>query len=250
MEEHEQNVCAVLQALQKAQLYINPNKTNLFCMEIDFLGHHISAWGAEADKKKVEWILSWPIPKSATETRGFPGLVRYIAAFLPSLADHTGILTELMTKDSEKNFLPWTQKYQDMFDAIKTIATGRECLTTINFDKMPDYKIFITTDASNKHSGAVLSFGPTWDSARPVAFDSMMFKGAELNYPIHEKELLAVIQALKKWRVDLLGSQFFIIRRWGILILRRTSRTGKCVGWNLCHNMMSKLFISRGRTTV
>ena len=70
VEEHEQNVCAVLQALQKAQLYINPNKTNLFCMEIDFLGHHISAWGAEADKKKVEWILSWPIPKSATETRG------------------------------------------------------------------------------------------------------------------------------------------------------------------------------------
>jgi len=65
-------------------------------------------------------------------------------------------------------------------------------------------------DTSNKWSGTVLSFGPTWDTAHPVAFDSMTFKGAELNYPVHEKELLAVIQALKKWQVDLLGSPFFI----------------------------------------
>ena len=48
-------------------------------------------------------------------------------------------------------------------------------------------------------SGAVLSFGETWELAKPVAFDSMTFKGAELNYPVHEKELLAIIRALKKW---------------------------------------------------
>jgi len=38
----------------------------------------------------------------------------------------------------------------------------------------------------------------------------MTFKGAELNYPIHEKELLAIIRALKKWHVDLLSSPFLI----------------------------------------
>jgi hypothetical protein len=68
----------------------------------------------------------------------------------------------------------------------------------------------LTTDASDKCSGAVLYFGPSWETARPIAFDSMTFKNAELNYPVHEKELLAVIHALKKWRVDLLGSPFFI----------------------------------------
>jgi hypothetical protein len=75
---------------------------------------------------------------------------------------------------------------------------------------MPDYKRFITTEASDKCSGAVLSFGPSWETPRPVAIDSMTFKNAELNYPVHEKELLAIICALKKWRVDLLGSPFFI----------------------------------------
>jgi hypothetical protein len=182
----------------------------LFCTEIDFLGHHISTRGIEADNKKVDRILNWPQPKNATEVRGFLGLVRYIAAFLPALADHSGVLSELTTKESERNFPLWAPKYQIAFDAIKTIVTSRDCLTTIDFTKMPDYKIFVTTDASDKCSGAVLSFGLSWESARPVAFDSMTFKKAELNYPVHEKELLAIIRALKKWRVDLLGSQFFI----------------------------------------
>ena len=136
--------------------------------------------------------------------------MQYVAAFLPALAEHTGVLTELTMKDSEKNFPLWRPKFQAAFDMIKAIVTGRECLTTIDFAKMPAYKIFVTTDASDKRSGGVLSFGPTWETARPVAFDSMTFKGAELNYPVHEKELLAVIRALKKWRVDLLGSPFLI----------------------------------------
>ena len=56
VEEHEQNVKAMLDALHKARLYVKTNKTNLFCTEIDFLGHHISSWGIEADNKKVDHI--------------------------------------------------------------------------------------------------------------------------------------------------------------------------------------------------
>lgn len=75
---------------------------------------------------------------------------------------------------------------------------------------MPNYKIFVTTDASDTGSGAILSFGPSYELARPVAYDSRSFKGAELNYPVHEKELLAIIRALSKWRTDLLGYRFEI----------------------------------------
>src|SRR5271168_625779 len=75
---------------------------------------------------------------------------------------------------------------------------------------MPDYKIYVTADASDTCSGAVLSFGPSWETSRPVAFYSSTFKDTELNYPVHEKELLAVIRALKKWRSDLVGSPFFV----------------------------------------
>ena len=85
----------------------------------------------------------------------------------------------------------------------------RECLTVIDHgDKSK--KIFLTTDASDTVSGAVLSFGETWESACPVVFDSMTFKAAELNYPVHEKELLAIMRALQRWKMDLISSEFFV----------------------------------------
>jgi RNase H-like domain found in reverse transcriptase len=56
----------------------------------------------------------------------------------------------------------------------------------------------------------VLSFRLTWETARPVAFDSLQLKATEKNYPTHKKELLAIVSALKKWRADLLGTHFYV----------------------------------------
>jgi hypothetical protein len=94
----------VFKALRKVKLYINPKKTNLLCTEINFLGHHISAKSIEADQSKVDKILSWPQPKSATQMRSFLGLVRYVSSFLLNLADHTATLSSLITKAADKNF--------------------------------------------------------------------------------------------------------------------------------------------------
>jgi len=224
LEEHVENVRSVMQALLNAKLYVNEKKTQLFCHEIKFLGHRISCAGIEADNSKVAKILEWPVPTSATETRQFLGLVRYLSAFLPKLAVHTGILNRLTGKEAERDFPPWTQAYQNAFDAIKSIVVSRECLTVIDHSKLDENKIFITTDASDKVTGAVLSFGPTWETARPVAFDSETLKGAELNYPVHEKELLAIVRALKKWKVDLLGSPVFVYTDHKTLLNFHTQR--------------------------
>ena len=193
-----------------AKLYCNKKKTKLFCFRVNFLGHTISQDGIEADEKKAKKIENWPVPTTATETRAFLGLVRYLNAFLPKLAVQSDILSVFTTKDAEKKFPEWLPKHQLAFDTIKAIVTSRECLTSINHENMGHNKIFVTTDASDRVSGAVLSFGPTWESARPVVFDSMTFKGPELNYPVHEKELLAIMHALRKWKVDLLGSEFLV----------------------------------------
>jgi RNase H-like domain found in reverse transcriptase len=129
-------------------------------------------------------------------------------AFLPNLTEHTAILTTLTTKASEKQFLKWTREHQEAFDSIKKIVVGRDCLTTIDFSQLPENKIYVTTDTSDTCSGALSLFGPSWETPWPVAFKSTTFKGAELNYPVYEKELLAIIRALKKWRTDLVGSTF------------------------------------------
>jgi RNase P subunit RPR2 len=192
-------VALVLEALRKAELYCSLKKSCLFATEIDFLGHHISAKGIEASTEKVERILNWPRPKSAKQVRQFLGIVCYIAAFLPQLAKHTTVLTPLTKKKCNTAFPQWSMKHQYAFKCIKALVVGRDCLTTINHEKPGDNKIFVTCDASKRRTGAVLSFGPTWKTARPVAFESRALGGAELNYPVHEQEMLAIVRALKKW---------------------------------------------------
>jgi hypothetical protein len=186
-------------------LYCSGKKTSLFNTEIDFLGHHISARGIEADKSKIAKILDWPQPRKATDVRAFLGMVRYLSAHLPDVAKHTCVLTALTTKAADLKFPAWTESHAQAFQSIKDLVVSPQCLTTIDHDNPGDNHIFVTCDASDYATGAVLSWGPTWKTARPVAFDSAQLRGAELNYPVHEKELLAIIRALKKWRLDLLG---------------------------------------------
>ena len=137
--------------------------------------------------------MNWPVPTCAKHVRSFLSLVRYLASFLPNIVQHTTVLDELTTKECDKAFPTWEPKHQNTFDAIKVLATSKKCLTTIDPSLMPGHKIFITMDASDTGSGTVLTFGPTYETAQPVAYDSCAFKGAELNYPVHEKELLAII---------------------------------------------------------
>ena len=210
VEEHEMNISRVLEALRKANLYCNGSKTTLFSTEISFLGHKISAAGIQADPRKVDRILDWPQPTTATNVRGFLGLTRYIAAFLPALAEHTSVLTPLTTKECDREFPEWKPEHQKAFQAIKDLVTSTECLTVIDYEDTTK-KIFVTTDASDRRTGAVLSFGETWETARPVAYDSYQLNDAEKNYPVHEKELLAIVKALKKWRTSLLGTHFQVL---------------------------------------
>jgi hypothetical protein len=78
VEEHKKHVHLILAALRAASLYCNPDKCKFFQLEVDFLGHRISANGIEAQSLKVDQVLDWPVPKSAKDVRSFLGLVRYI----------------------------------------------------------------------------------------------------------------------------------------------------------------------------
>jgi hypothetical protein len=109
IEEHTQHLRLVLDVLRKAPLYANPKKCKFYQLEVDFLGHHLSQRGIEANSSKVEHILQWPTPKNATDVRSFLELTRYVAVFLPKLAEFMRILTPLTTKEARKSFPEWSE---------------------------------------------------------------------------------------------------------------------------------------------
>ena len=210
IKQHETNVRQVLDALCAVTLFCSLKKTSLFLWEVDFLRRWISAQGVEPDPKKIEKIVQWPISRSMNETCSFLGLVRFLADHIPQVAEHTQILTPLTTKDAERHFPIWTDEHTRAFQALKDLVVSPHCLTTIDHNNPGNNKIFLTCNASDYRTGAILSWGKTWETACPVAFDSYQLHGAELNYPVHEKELLAIIKALKKWRIELLGAHVYV----------------------------------------
>ena len=113
VEQHTEHIRLVLVALQKAKLYCNLKKCHFYLLKVDFLGHHISAWGIEANTSKVDKILNWPLPQNTTDIRSFLGLVQYISWFLPKLADYTCVLiTLLMMKEAQREFPIWNTEHQ------------------------------------------------------------------------------------------------------------------------------------------
>ena len=210
VEEHRQNMETILQALQNTDLYCSMKKLQLFTTELDFLGLHISAQGIEPDRKKVEKVQDWPTPKCTKDVQKFLGLVQYLSVFLPRLAEYRTILTPLTTKESKKEWPGWSMQHEFAFQSIKGIVLSSECLTTIDHDNMGNRRIFVTCDASDRRTGACLSFGEDWETARPVAWDLVQLSQAEKNYPTHEKEMLAIMRALKRFHADLLGTHFTV----------------------------------------
>ena len=141
VDEHRDNVQTILQALQDAHLYCSTKKSQLFTTELDFLGHRISHRGIEPDVRKVERIRDWPVPRVAKDVQRFLGLVQYLAAFLPRLSQYRSVLTPLTTKESQAAWPGWRRVHQRAFQAIKDFVLNRECLTTIDHDRMGDRRI-------------------------------------------------------------------------------------------------------------
>ena len=61
------NLDTVIQRFVKSGLKLKPSKCQLFCKEVEFLGHIINENGVHTDPKKIECIADWPTPSSVKE---------------------------------------------------------------------------------------------------------------------------------------------------------------------------------------
>ena len=64
--EHQSHLRSVFQQLRVIGLYVNKDKTCLCMIEVEHLGHIVSAQGISMDPKKVSMILAWLVPKNIT----------------------------------------------------------------------------------------------------------------------------------------------------------------------------------------
>lgn len=193
-EEHLQHLQQVFSVLQAEGLSVKLKKCQFFRDELKFLGHIISGDGIKPDPDKVAAVDNWPLPHTQTELKGFLGLTNYFRRFIRNYSSIAAPLTRLTSKAAGKTVI---------LDAEATAAFYRlkELLKSTETLAIPDFtKPFrLVTDASQIGMGGVLT-----QLGRPVAYESRKFSTAEMNYSTTDRELLAVVHCLKKWKIYML----------------------------------------------
>jgi hypothetical protein len=202
-KEHHEHVQAVLQEFRKHKLYAKKSKCEFFRPEVKFLGFIVGAEGVKVDPEKVEAVRSWPVPKSVTDVRSFLGFVGFYRKFIKNHSAIVAPMSDLTkTKTGPPTFV-WTPAAQRAFEQMRDALCAAPVLVLPD----PTKPYVVATDASGYAIGACL-MQDHGAGLQPICYMSKKMLDAETRYPIHHKEMLAIVVALKEWRHYLHGAQF------------------------------------------
>ncbi|CAL9020537.1 unnamed protein product, partial [Prunus brigantina] len=196
------NLSKVLARCEQTNLVLNWEKCHFMVNQGIVLGHVISSNGIEVDKAKIDLIASMPSPTSVKEVRSFLGHAGFYRRFIKDFSKIARPLCNLLAKDMDFAF---DQDCENAFNALKKM------LTTAPIIIPPDWSLpfELMCDASDYAVGAVL--GQRVDKKpHAIYYASRTLNDAQLNYSTTEKELLAVIFALEKFRSYLITNKVIV----------------------------------------
>ncbi|CAN6716288.1 unnamed protein product [Malus baccata var. baccata] len=196
------NLSVILKRCVETNLVLNWEKCHFMVKQGIVLGHIISEKGIEVDKSKIDLVRHLPSPTSIREVRSFLGHAGFYRRFIKDFSKIAQPLCRLLQKEVAFEF---TKECTESFNQLK------ELLTTALIIVPPDWSLpfELMCDASDYALGAVL--GQRKDK-RPhvIYYASRTLNDAQLNYSTTEKELLAVVFALDKFRSYLIGTKVIV----------------------------------------
>jgi hypothetical protein len=191
-----------LKRCQMADLVLNWEKCHFMVREGIVLGHKISEKGIEVDKTKIEVIEQLSPPTNVKGIQSFLGHAGFYRRFIQNFSQIARPLTHLLVKGA-----PFIFKEE----CLQSFHTLKEALISAPVIQPPDWHLpfEVMCDASDYAVGAVL--GQSKDKKHhAISYGSKTLTGPQLNYATTEKELLAVVFAIEKFRSYLVGAKVIV----------------------------------------
>ncbi|UYV82343.1 hypothetical protein LAZ67_21001753, partial [Cordylochernes scorpioides] len=201
--EHMERLEKVLKCIQRAGLFLNPEKCRFGSKIIKVLGHSVSEEGIRPDPGKIEAIIHFPTPKNTTDVRSFIGLCSYYRRFVRNFANKAKPLHELLKNNTR---FVWSKEQDESFQILKAALTTDPLLGHYK----EEAETHLHTDASGHGIGAILIQIHEGEE-KPIAYASRTLNAAEKNYSTTERECLAVVWAIYKFRPYLFGKHFTVV---------------------------------------
>lgn len=155
------------------------------------------------DWRKVSAIVGAPWSTSKTKVIAFLGIPSYYTRFIAGFARTVGPFHELA---GPHGGFAWTKGHEKAFEELKRAVTSAPVLAQPQLGRM----FSVHTDASATAVGAVLPQDDDGGTAKSVHFTSRTLQSAERRYSTYDREVVAVVFALKKFRHWLLGAEFIV----------------------------------------
>ncbi|CAL8135414.1 unnamed protein product [Prunus armeniaca] len=221
------NLENVLIRCKEKNLVLNWEKCQFMVTSGIVLGHIVSHKGIKVDKSKIDLIANLPIPKTVKDIRSFLGHAGFYRRFIQNFSAIARPLNNLLEKDAK---FDWNYACQEAFEKLIKMLTSTPVM------QPPDWSMpfEIMCDASDGAIGAML--GQRKDK-KPVVicYASRTLNSAQKNYTTTEKELLAVVFALEKFRSYILGSQIVVFTDHSALkyLLTKKEAKSRLIRWIL-----------------
>jgi len=204
IEEHLIILKEVFQKLVCNKLELKIDKCKIAQSEIQYLGYSISKDGIKPDKKNIESIINFPVPTNAKSVHSFLGLCSYFRKFVEGFSVLAQPLYKLIRKNVKFKF---GEEELQCFENLRQKLIDAPVLAI--FD--PKDYTELHCDASALGYGAILLQRKTDGRMHPIFYFSKRTTEAEAKYHSFELETLAIIYALRRFRIYLHGKHFKII---------------------------------------
>ncbi|XP_049271651.1 uncharacterized protein K02A2.6-like [Rhipicephalus sanguineus] len=193
----------VLERFRERGVKLRHDKCKLRSPAVTYLGHRIDRDGLHPTEKNLDAIMQAQSPRNVTELRSFLGMITFYARFLPNMSTTLFPLYQLLEKNARWH---WEQPQELAFKVAKQSLKAAKVL--VHFD--PSKELKLECDASPYGVGAVL-FHTIGNAHRPIGFRSRTLTQAERNYSQLEREALALVFGVTKFRDYLLGREFTLV---------------------------------------
>jgi hypothetical protein len=220
-EEHAKHVKIVIDRLTKANLIINVDKCSFYSTQVALLGFVVGIDGKKVDRNKLANIDDWLPPTTGKQVMSYMGTFNFFRAFVPLISTIAAPLDALRNVPG-----PFVLNRLQLkcFNALKNLLVQAPILHFADFS-LPFY---VATDASNYGIGAVLYQLPGGESEpnniRYIAFVARSLQPSERNYSATQRELLAIVFALKKLHYYLWGRHFVLFTDHRALTFMHTQK--------------------------
>lgn len=189
--------------LRTANLKLRPEKCFFFQKKVTFLGHVVSSEGVLPDPGNIAKVRDWPTPRNVTEVRAFLGLASYYRRFVKNFARVAQPLSFLTNKGVP---FVWSEECAQAFNVLKHTLITPPLMAFPIFSQ----PFFLHTDASNAAVGAVLTQRLN-GLEQVIAYASHSLSKTERRWSTYDRELYAIVWAVRHFKHYLLATPFTII---------------------------------------